>query len=519
MTHDHNFFTPEQVDEQVDRLSLPSTRDHLLRNRGEREPSQVGEYLVEDLSAYYQVERQENIASLESAWKRISARQSGEREHIQSMPTQPLPITPVPGVAQERFRTMRSTVHNASRGRNFSRQLGLVAAILVSVLLVGSLVVIANLSHQQNATSAPALPAKIAPTPTSTPLVPGKLLYTTPPDQMGFNSLAWSPDSKRVASATVASGGVQFWDATTGAHRVTVQLPGGNSEWAYSLSWSPNSDNVAVGTNQRLLIVNGQSGKIISNYADSVQITSNTTPSGQVFNSSLSPNSGGYGYRATTWSPDGHQIASAISVGASGEVLVANSQTGATNFTLSLGSSDDFGELAWSSDGQYIAASTWNTQATDPTHPINRIVVWNVSTRQMVFQHNNFLGSSDQPIAWQPGSHNLAFVGTINNKSAATLEIWDTTTSKLVKQYPGQGGGTGALTWSPDGKSLAYPGHGGKSAVNVVIIIDAATGKQIYVYKGHHLNISTLAWSPNGLYIVSAEGNTEGPAVAQVWTA
>jgi WD40 repeat protein len=200
-------------------------------------------------------------------------------------------------------------------------------------------------------------------------------------------------------------------------------------------------------------------------------------------------------------------------------VQVVNPQTGATNFTLSLGSPNNIGELAWSSDGQYIAVTTWNTQATDPTLPINRVVIWNVSTRQIVFQHNNFAGGSDQPLAWQPGSHNLAFVGTINSNSASTLEIWNTTTGKLVKQYPGQGEGTGALAWSPDGRYLAYAGYGGKSAVNVVIIIDTTMGKQIYVYKGHHRIISAIAWSPNDQYIASAEGNTEGPMVAQVWTA
>src|SRR5579884_2001412 len=93
MTHDHNFFTPEHVDEQVDRLSQPPVRNHLLHNRGEAEPSQTGASLVKDLNAYYQIERQQNIASLQSAWQRISARQPGEHEHIQSMPTQPLPAT------------------------------------------------------------------------------------------------------------------------------------------------------------------------------------------------------------------------------------------------------------------------------------------------------------------------------------------------------------------------------------------------------------------------------------------
>lgn len=523
MTHDHNFFTPEHVDEQVDRLSQPPVRDHLLHNRGKEEPSQAGASLVEDLNAYYQIEQQQNIASLQSAWQRISARQSGEHEHIQSTPTQPLPATPIPGGSQARFRTMRNTAHHASRGKNFSRQLGLIAAMFIAALLVGSLLVVVKLSHQQSATGAPSRPAKIAPTATSMPLpvpaVPGKLLYTTPPDQTGFSSLSWSPDSKRVASATAAPGGVQFWDATTGAHRVTVQLPDGTSESAYSLSWSPDSEEVAVATNEHLLIVNGQTGAIIHSYAARVPLASNTTSSGLTLHSRLSPDGGGFGYLATTWSPDGHLIASVITWGGSGVIQVENPQTGATSFTLSASSSDIIGTIAWSSDGQYIAASTWNTEATSLTRPTSKIVVWKVSNRQVVFQHNNFQTGSSTPIAWQPASHNLAFVGATDSNSAAKLGIWDVITGKQVEQYPWPGEGTGALAWSPDGRYLAYESYGGKSAVNIVIIIDVTTSKQTYVYKGHHMVISTIAWSPNGQYIASAEGNTQGPMVTEVWTA
>jgi len=145
-------------------------------------------------------------------------------------------------------------------------------------------------------------------------------------------------------------------------------------------------------------------------------------------------------------------------------------------------------------------------------------VAWNVSTRQLVFQHKDFMGS-DSPVAWQPQSHNLAFSGATfsGGNLVATLEIWDVTTGKLLKQYAAAG--TGALAWSPGGTYLAYAGYGGKDAANAVIIRDATTGKQIYVYKEHHLSVSVIAWSPNGKYIVSAEGNTQGQMVAKVWTA
>ena len=518
MTYDHDFFTPDNVDEQVDELSQHSRRGKLPRHERAGEPSQAGAHLVGDLKAYYQVEQQEDIASLERAWKRISARLPGDREHFQSITTQPL-STPIPRDSQGRIRKMRNSAHDVSRGGDFSRRLSLLAAVLVSALLVGGLAAVLNLSRQVSTSRPAGVTAKNTPTATSTPApVFGKTLYTTPANQWGFESLSWSPDSKRVASATAGTGGVEFWDATTGDHLVTVPLPGGANEWAYALDWSPNSEEAAVATNENVLIVNGQTGKVINSHAANVPTASSAASSGQVFLSSLFPLSGGFGYRAIAWSPDGHLIASALSFGPYGELQVWNPQTGATNFTLSAGNSENIGALAWSSDGRFIAATTWNTQGIDPTQPTSKVVAWNVSTHQMVFQHSDFM-SSDAPVSWQPRSHNLAFAGatTSSGHLVSTLEIWDATTGKLVKKYAGAG--TGALDWSPDGTYLAYAGYGGKDAVNVVIIIDAITGKQIYVYKGHHLPVSVITWSPNGKYIASAEGNTQGLMVAKVWTA
>ena len=124
MTYDHNFFTPDTVDEQVDRLSQHSMRDHLPRNE------QAGASLIGDLKAYYQVEQQEDIASLERARKRVSVRLPRDREHSQST-TKPL-STPIPRVPQERIPMMRNHVSDVSRGGNFSRRVSLLGAVLVA---------------------------------------------------------------------------------------------------------------------------------------------------------------------------------------------------------------------------------------------------------------------------------------------------------------------------------------------------------------------------------------------------
>jgi hypothetical protein len=257
MTYNDDFFTPEHVDEQIDELSQRSPRDYLPPHEQTSFHAQAETRLIADLEACYQPARQEDRASLAHAWARISA--LAERQYSPSQPTQPLPV-PVPAASQERI-LVRHGLKRRDPARvregKFARRLSLLVAVCVSVFLVGGLVVMTNLSRQQSATSVHVEPAKKPPIPTRTPPVFGKTLYTTAAYQSGFESLSWSPDSKRVASATVDH--VQFWDATTGAHLITVQLPDGSpSEWAWSLDWSPNSDNVAVATNKHLLIVNGQ---------------------------------------------------------------------------------------------------------------------------------------------------------------------------------------------------------------------------------------------------------------------
>src|SRR5205807_330006 len=150
---------------------------------------------------------------------------------------------------------------------------------------------------------------------------------------------------------TIDPKGVQFWDATTGGHLVTLQMPGGTNEWAWNVSWSPNSDNVAVSTNLHVLIVNSQTGKIISSHTPGVPTANagSTTTPGQTHFSRQIPASGGFGYRATAWSPDGRLMASALSSGPSGVVQVWNPQTDAINSTLTVGDSQNIGALAWSS--------------------------------------------------------------------------------------------------------------------------------------------------------------------------
>jgi len=531
MMHKRDFFTPEQVDQQVDQFSPESPIIRLPRRRqGEKAP-QAEECLVSDLQGYYQDEQDQDLASLERAWQRVSPHLASGQELPRS--TDQSSSVKLLRSSHERTRMMSKQVSDRPRKGKFARGLSTLAAVLVAALLVGGLVAVLKLSHQPSALGSRHTP-KITPTPTTPPLAIGTTVYTTPSDPQGYSAFSWSPDSKRIAS--INSKGIQIWDATTGQHRVTAQLPGQN-EWAWNILWSPNSQDIAVGTNQEILLVNGQTGAAIRSFSSGVVSVNTPNFSGTSYLSSQFPASGGFGYRSISWSPDGHSIAAAISFGASGAIQIWNTQTGTVASTFQVSGSYVVGSVAWSSDGKYLAAHAYHSQPTDMTNqpPMDdHIMVWNVTTRQLVFQHTDGLQGSDAPIFWQPQSDNLAFVGTTHSGSdyLSTLEIWNVITGQQVKQFVGTGGMS--MVWSPDGKDLAYSGAvgTGKNTVNAIIIMDASSGQQIYAYKAPPASVITqggpLAWSPDGKYIVSAQGGGMGftngkmtpvPGVALVWVA
>jgi len=69
-------------------------------------------------------------------------------------------------------------------------------------------------------------------------------VYTFAWPAQAVNAVAWSPDSKRLASAGVFDPTVQVWDATDGGH---VDIYGGHRIGVESLAWSPDGKRIASG--------------------------------------------------------------------------------------------------------------------------------------------------------------------------------------------------------------------------------------------------------------------------------
>ncbi|HEY3992166.1 MAG TPA: hypothetical protein VGM01_04710, partial [Ktedonobacteraceae bacterium] len=152
MTEEHEFFSPERVDEQIDQLFQNETHPRFARAQA-RDTFQAEKRLVRDLQGHYRTEKQEDIASLERAWKRVSPHlaATSERSHVMDKPSSSDRLK----VSQERIRPMYKPGMERSPQKKVRRWFGMLAAVLVAAVLVGGLIAALNLSNRSKTAGPP----------------------------------------------------------------------------------------------------------------------------------------------------------------------------------------------------------------------------------------------------------------------------------------------------------------------------------------------------------------------------
>jgi WD40 repeat protein len=486
MQDPENDFSPLLVDQQIDypTTSLPHGEAHLIH----------------DLQAMYD---QENNTAIDRVWMRLTYQQPETRAFPQSRQSAKN-ISPI----KQRDTNPVQRAREPRQASAFVRRLSLLAALLVVTLLVGSLTLVFTLTRGGTATGMPFNPASGW----------GKVAHVQIMRDFGFNGLAWSPNNKRIAASnrTAVSGNyVRIWDAITGQHPVNVPV----ANFVNTISWSPNGQQVAITTGQNVIIVDGQDGRVLHTFTPQLQ-PSAFASSGVVLLSSRFPTSGGPEFRDVTWSPDGTQVAASFFGDYTGSsVLVWNLQNGALDFRLPTKSDNGIEGISWSSDGKYIAADIF-LPGPDPLSQ-SGVVVWNVTTHQMVLQKNiGSLPDVNMAVAWQPGTQNLAQIGVVKSGSGYTtaILIFDGTTGKMLKKLVVPV--SDVLIWSPDGKYLAYTSPANLEKGNTAQILAASNWSIVYTYKNDTNSINELAWSPNGHYIATGETvieNNTATGIVRVW--
>jgi hypothetical protein len=378
-------FSPEAVDEQI---------DHLLQA-----PQQPGQVNISSLQMVHLLQGvYKEDPRLQKVWERLAnhlsmAHSIGEPQENQSLTgkrfsqTSSSTIVKFPQVKGVGMQTQSRLSLRSHKWASFQRSLELLVAVLIMALLIGSLVTVLHLSHQK-------LFGQIGASQQGSKH--GQIVYSTPEENGWVSGLAWSFDSRRVATAIGNSvgGQIEIWDVPTGQHKVRVPL---NLYPIARPAWSPNSNLLAVPTSDAVVIVNGSTGKIGASYPapSKVGLSTTATSASQPgtdnlasatilsgSNSSL-PGTPTYGSAilkiwnvktgqllksfasidGISWSPDGHELVYANYVGApstKASVTILNVNTGQTVYVYQV--SGNAGQAIgldalWSPDGRYILSA------------------------------------------------------------------------------------------------------------------------------------------------------------------
>jgi uncharacterized protein with WD repeat len=293
------------------------------------------------------------------------------------------------------------------------------------------------------------------------------------------SAVAWSPDGKRIASAS-GDHTVQVWDAANGGHVLTYR---GHSSDVTSLAWSPDRKNIVSGSVDKTVQVwNATSGNQIYTY---------NGQSDAVFD--------------VAWSPNGKRIASASN---DGSVQIWDAFTGMhvishlspLNIKLIRA---PWNAVAWSPDSKYIAIGG-----------VGDAIVLDSTTGNIKGYYGHH-GGSIHSLSWSPDGAYLAI-----GRDDTTVQVWNVATTVNVYTYMGHNSDVFTVAWSPDGKRVASGSGDG-----LVQVWDALTGDHVYTYRGHadyypgHLTsgkaVNAVAWSPDGKRIASGSDDM----TVQVWQA
>ncbi len=497
MPENEHFFTPESVDEQVERL------EQLAKQHDATFPTEdkAARYLLKDLHHAYHVQSEQHQQTLERAWQRIQ-----QRNRLAESPTQGLPV-------------IQSEQRHRKRGNGwtlYSQRLNMIAAVVIACLLVGSMLIVLNITRQgQHGSTTRSTTTSATPIPTM-PSQSGATVYTYT-DSAAIYSVDWSQDSTRILSA---SSTVHIWDATTGGHAVTltpaqVTIP-------FAARWSPDGKFIATAADG-LQIWNAATGSIVATcptpgnqtaLAPTSIVPTTISSRGAVYRSDtlFSYESVGGTLQGASaldaslakktivpinvaWSPDGKYVAF-TNRNTSGSMVVVLSIPSCKVADTHSYKHDTPYDVAWSPDGKYLAVTT-----------NDRIVqVWQMGKDQPTYTYHDPYNTDIFSIAWSPDSKWIASTSYGSHK----VEVWDALTGSLRQEYSQHTDAVTSLAWSPDGKKIAsgsaYRDDNGAIVGGEVRIWDVNSAQTLYTYHGNIHPVLAVAWSPNGKLIASADG-------------
>jgi serine/threonine protein kinase len=292
----------------------------------------------------------------------------------------------------------------------------------------------------------------------------GTLLCTYRGHTAGVLTVAWSPDSTRVASGSDNST-VQVWDAATGQTLLTYSE---HTSAVYAVAWSRDELSIVSGSADKTVQVwEAATGQLVSTYGGhSSSVLAVAEAPGETRMASASAD-----YTVQIWEAATGQLVSTYG-----------------------GHSNAVNAVAWSPDGTMIASGSDDTS----------VQIWEAATGRLLHAYSGH-GDLVNAVAWSPDGTHIAS-GSDDN----TVQVWEAATGRLLHIYRGHSSIVYSIAWSPEGTTIASG-----SDDNTVQIWDVATGRLLHIYKGHTEGVYAVAWSPDGTRIASGAWDK----TVQVWQA
>jgi WD40 repeat protein len=312
---------------------------------------------------------------------------------------------------------------------------------------------------------------------------------------------------------------IKVWDALTGQETLTLR---GHREKVTSLAWSPDGKRLASASKDLAIEVwdtaDFQEGVPLARAPIAL---GSLSPDGRRF-AGLSDSRAPEGKQArdlkawdlttqkelltikglhpevqASWSPDGERLACAERQ----HVTIWDVSAGKAVLQLPHRTRYCVRVPAWSPDGRHIA-----------TVEQHSIKVWDLATGQEVPRFRlpaTYNGHEAYPMgpwitaAWSPDGKWLACAGF-----PGTIRVWDTATGEEVLPLTGHDGVTGSLAWSPDSAWLASNGGSKHPGAKVWHF---PTREQVFHLPGAQV----WGWSPDSKRFCC--GSSEEPSVIRVW--
>ncbi len=255
---------------------------------------------------------------------------------------------------------------------------------------------------------------------------------------------------------------VESWDALTGENVVRYQTGSeivASSVVANRIAWSPDSSTLAVASISSISLFNARTAQLIRSFSPLQTLSEGTPP--------LLPSS--------------NPALSLLLLRSGGGFIAID-------------------DIAWSPNGKEMSV-----------YMSNGVAIWNPQSGSLVTHLNVYLinSASSARELWQPHGHLLATLGCQDAACQATqVSLWDTTTWRVVKQYPN----VYMFDWSPDGKQLALV----NTAKPRVQIVDALTGQQVRQVTPQIYATWVVHWSPDGSRLFLETVNSAASTITDI---